>query len=213
MAICFAQYSGNLRQIAIRSALWVGFIVLLVLFLCLFFIVASAEAGYFDSSKNNWAIITGYGQSIPYWGRTTQRVETIDLLPRYNHHIFDDIGSGWYRGFHSILLELPVSFIVSPEVSTMVGVNFLASYTFTADTTWQPYLFLGGGPVYSFADISGMGAKINGNYQFGVGIKYDLGTTHQLLFELRYHHVSNAGTRQPNDPLNSVKFLIGSPSD
>jgi len=106
-------------------------------------------------------------------------------------------------------LELPVSLVLRPEVSTMIGINFLAAYTFTADPEWQPYLFGGGGPVYSFADIPGMGAELNGNYQFGAGVKHDWDVDHQLLFELRYHHISNAGTEDPNDPLNSIKILLG----
>lgn len=162
-----------------------------------------------ETTGDNWAMIGGYGQSIPGWGETSQRVETIDLIPRYNHHIVDNIGSSWYRGYHSLLLELPVSIIISPDVSSMVGVNFLAAYTFTADQLWQPYLFGGGGPVYSFADIPEMGADFNGNYQFGIGVKHPLDELHQLLFEVRYHHISNAGTKEPNDPLNSAKILIG----
>jgi len=184
---------------------------------CVFSLIDSTEAGagVFDTSKDNWVIIGGYGQSFPGWGETTQRVETLDLIPRYNHRILDNIGSGWYQGYHSLFLELPVSFVVSPDVSAMLGINFLAAYTFTAftaftaDQQWQPYLFAGGGPVYSFADIQGMGAELNGNYQFGAGIKYDWDTSHQLLFELRYHHISNAGTRDPNESLNSLKILLG----
>lgn len=168
-----------------------------------------AVAEFFDTSYDSWALLGGYGQSFPDWGQTTQRVETVDLIPRYNHVILADLGSGWYRGYHSILLEAPVSFVVSPDVSAMVGVNFLAAYTFTAGREWQPYIFGGGGPVYSFADIPGMGAELNGNYQFGAGLKYDWQEDHQLLFELRYHHISNAGTEEPNDPLNSMKMLFG----
>lgn len=175
----------------------------------IFFLPWYAKANGLDPSRDNWAVISGYGQSFPGWGNTTQRVETIDLIPRYNHHVFEDIGSGWYRGFHSLLLELPVSLVVSPDDSTMVGINFLACYTLTAALQWQPYLFGGGGPVYSFADIPGMGADFNGNYQFGIGALYALEAEHQLLFELRYHHISNAGTEEPNEPLNSLKILIG----
>lgn len=168
-----------------------------------------ADVVGWSTVKDNWAMIGGYGQSFPGWGETSQRVETVDLVPRYNHHIIDDIGSSWYRGYHSLFFELPVSITLSPDVSSMVGVNFLAAYTFTADEKWQPYLFGGGGPVYIFADIPEMGADLNGNYQFGIGIKSPLDDVHQLLFELRYHHISNAGTKEPNDPLNSAKFLIG----
>jgi hypothetical protein len=167
------------------------------------------NAAIIDTSNDSYAVLGGYGQSFPDWGLTTQRVETIDLVLRYNHHIFEDLGSGWYQGFHSLLIELPVNFVVSPDVSTMVGINFLATYTFTASEEWRPYIFGGGGPVYSFADIPGMGAKFNGNYQFGIGLEYDQGSKHNLLFEFLYHHISNAGTAEPNEPLNSCKIHFG----
>jgi len=183
--------------------------VLFLLLWCTFPRTDSAEAATIDTSEDSWAVLGGYGQSFPGWGETTQRVETIDLVLRYNHLVFNDIGSGWYRGFHSILLELPVHVVISPDVSSMIGMNFLACYTFTANKEIRPYLFGGGGPVYSFANIPGMGADLNGNYQFGVGLSYGISPDHNLLFELRYHHISNGGSEEPNDPLNSVKLLFG----
>lgn len=181
-------------------------VLLLILF---FFRIAPAGAAAIDTSKDRWEWLGGYGQSFPGWGETTQRVETVDVVPRYNHIIFDDVGSGWYRGYHSILLELPFHFVVSPDESVMIGLNFLACYTFTAGESWHPYVFGGGGPLYSFADIPGMGADWNGNYQFGLGAEYDWMEKHALLFEFRYHHISNGGSREPNEPLNSCKFLVG----
>lgn len=169
----------------------------------------TSDAAVIDTSRDSWGVLGGYGQSFPGWGQTSQRVKTIDLVPRYNHLIFDDIGSGWYRGFHSILLEAPLHLVVSPDVSSMIGMNFLACYTFTAGQEMRPYLFGGGGPVYSFADIPGMGDELNGNYQFGIGLEYEKNQSHNLLFELRYHHISNGGSEEPNDPLNSAKLLIG----
>ncbi|MBW6521034.1 MAG: acyloxyacyl hydrolase [Desulfoarculaceae bacterium] len=169
----------------------------------------SAGAAFIDTSKDRWGLLGGYGQSFPGWGQTTERVQTIDLVPRYNHLIFDDIGSGWYRGFHSIMLELPVHLVLSPEVSSMIGLNFLATYTFTAGQELRPYLFGGGGPVYSFADVPGMGDEVNGNYQFGIGLEQETTRSHKLLLELRYHHISNGGSKEPNAPLNSCKLLVG----
>lgn len=163
----------------------------------------------FDTSRDSWWLLGGYGQSVPGWGLTEERVQTVDGVLRYNHLIFDELGTGWYRGFHSILLELPGHLVVSPEVSAMVGVNFLAAYTFTAGERWQPYVFGGGGPVYSFADIEGMGADLNGNYQFGAGVEYPLSGGRRFIAEGRFHHISNAGSEDPNVPLNSAKFLLG----
>lgn len=159
--------------------------------------------------EDSWAILGGYGQSVPGWGETTQRVETVDLVPRYARTVIEDVGSGWLQGFYSILLELPVHLVVSPDASSMIGMNFLACYTFTAGQGLRPYLFGGGGPVYSFADIPGMGADLNGNYQFGIGLGHGLTRASTLLLELRYHHISNAGSDEPNEPLNSAKVLVG----
>lgn len=163
----------------------------------------------FDFSRDSRVFLGGYGQSVPGWGETEERVTTLELIPRYNHRIIDDMGSGWYKGFHSIFLEVPLSLVVSPDESAMLGVNFLGAYTFTADPVWQPYLFGGGGPVYNFADIPGMGADLNGNYQFGVGLEYAWKGDQKLLMESRYHHISNNGSEEPNDPLNAFKLLVG----
>ncbi len=184
-------------------------IIFSLILLCTLSQIATANTSGIDFSKDPWTVLGGYGQSFPGWGQTTQRVETIDLVPRYNRIIFNDLGSGWYRGFHSILVEVPVHFVVSPDVSTMIGMNFLACYTFTADQTIHPYLFGGGGPVYSFADVPGMGAELNGNYQFGIGLEYEMAKSYNLLLEMRYHHISNGGSEEPNDPLNSCKLLVG----
>ena len=185
-----------------------------ILICCFFFLIAVLsipvdQALSTDTRPNSWAFLGGYGQSYPGWGQTTQRVETIDLIPRYNHIVFDEIGSSWYKGFHSTLFEFPVSLILNPGISSMIGINFLACYTFTVNDQLQPYIFGGGGPVYIFADIPGMGTKFNGNYQFGIGLEYFLNKQNHLLFEYRYHHISNAGTAEPNEPLNSLKLIIG----
>jgi len=163
----------------------------------------------FDTSRDYKAFMVGYGQSIPGWGLTTERVETIDLIPRYNHVIFPDLGSGWLKGEYSAIVELPIHVVYRPVVSSMIGINFLACYTFTSDKDWRPYIFGGGGPVYSFADIPGMGAQMNGNYQFAIGLAHPISATQSLLTEIRYHHISNAGSTEPNVPLNSIKFIVG----
>ncbi len=166
-------------------------------------------AAFSETPRDSWAVLGGYGQSFPGWGMTTQRVEAIDLVARWNHHVFDDLGSGWYQGFHSTLVEPTVHVVLAPDVSTMIALNFLACYTFTANEQVQPYIFAGGGPVYSFADIPGMGADLNGDYQGGIGLEYAQSPRHHLLFEIRFHHISNLGTKEPNEPLNSCRFLFG----
>jgi lipid A 3-O-deacylase len=155
------------------------------------------------------AILLGYGSSYPGWGSTKTRVETFDTVLRYEIPRHQGVGSSWYKGDHTVLIEVPIHFLVNRSGPPMVGCNFLANYTFTESERYRPYVFAGGGPLYVPADIPGMGSHLNGNYQCGLGIHYPLEGNHTLLFELRYHHVSNGSTAEPNDPLNSLKFMLG----
>ena len=161
-----------------------------------------------ETDVSDWSFFLGYGTSHPGWGETKERVETIDAVARHQILIKDRLGSSWYSGYHSLLLELPVHYLPDYSGSPMVGLNFLAAYTFTSFEL-QPYIFAGGGPVYVDADIPGIGSDWNGNYQFGAGISYPISMHNRLFMEARYHHISNGNTSDPNDPLNSTKFLVG----
>ncbi|MDH3360718.1 MAG: acyloxyacyl hydrolase [Desulfobulbaceae bacterium] len=162
-----------------------------------------------SASHGNWSYLTGYGITHPGMGLTKVWVETVELIPRYERVLTEDIGSSWYRCNHSLLIELPVHLVVDPVVSPMVGVNFLACWNFIGRDLFHPYLFAGGGPLYSNADIPGMGAHLNGSYQFGGGLRYKISGNRYLEFEYRFHHISNGGRKEPNVPLNSSKFLVG----
>ncbi len=154
-------------------------------------------------------MLMGYGFTHTSLGKTKQWVETIDLVGRYEYGGTEDIGESWYLGRHSLLVELPVHFVVDPAASPMVGLAFLACYRFTNLGKLQPYGFAGGGPLYSGSKIEGMGTHWNGNWQLGVGLRLPRPDGHDLKFEYRFHHISNGGRTEPNDPLNSSKVLVG----
>ena len=183
------------------------------LFLCCCFTMtvnsaAVSAASSPDESRAKWSILTGYGSSHPGWGETQERVETIDLVLRRSSVILKDMGESWYAGYHSLFLELPVHYLPDYSDSPMIGLNFIASYTFTSSAL-SPYVFFGGGPVYFDADIPGMGSDWNGNYQFGIGCTLPVTPGNEIFIETRFHHISNGNTEDPNDPLNSTKFLVG----
>ena len=69
-------------------------------------------------------------------------------------------------------------------------------------------LFVGGGPLYTQAEIPGTSSNLKGSYQAGLGLKINLEAA-SLSLEYRFHHVSNGGIKEPNDPLNSGKLLMG----
>lgn len=181
----------------------------LFLFFLIVFLPVCADAEGVESPDSYWTVLGGYGISHKGLGKTKQQVQVLDLILQYDHVLIRDIGSSWYRGYHSLVLELPFTLVVDPDVSPMIGVNVLAGWTFDSSETMQPYFFGGGGILYTNADIPGMGSEVNGNWQFGGGLRFKLDSGNWLKVEYRFHHISNTGAKDPNDPLNSSKLLVG----
>ena len=156
---------------------------------------------------NSLGLVLGYGTSHPGWGDTTERVETLDFAFRYENPSKKIGGRSWYRYRHSFTLETPLHLIIPSRGSFMFGISFLSRWAFQERDNMKPYLLIGGGPVYSFANIEGMSSKINGSYQGGMGLEFSVGGR-QCFLDIRFHHVSNGGVRKPNVPLNSSKILF-----
>ena len=155
-----------------------------------------------------WHLLGGFGSSHPGWGNTKERVETIDLLLRYERPQSELKGSGWYRNRRSIFIETALHYLESPQEPPMFGLYFQSCWTFRPGQTMQPYLLVGGGPVYTSAEIPGTSSEFKGSYQAGVGMRLNLKTS-EITMEYRYHHLSNGGLDDPNDPLNSDNLLFG----
>ena len=159
--------------------------------------------------ESHWTVLAGYGVTHTSIGNTHAHVETADFILRYSRDLTHDLGRSWYLSRHAVMIELPIHLVVDPDTAPMVGINLLACWTFTASERVRPYLFGGGGFLYTQAEIPGLGSEYNGNYQGGAGILYALRPKYSLNVEYRFHHVSNLNTVEPNDPLNSSKFLVG----
>lgn len=161
-------------------------------------------------TKSRWTVLGGYGVTHPGFSRTRTVVETVDLMLSRGQFFTEEIGKSWYRGRHEIAIEIPFHLVVNPETTLMAGINLLGYWNMTAfSEKIVPYLLAGGGLIYTELDVPELGSKLNGNYQAGVGFHYFINKDTSIDFNYRYHHISNAGTAEPNDPLNSSKILMG----
>ena len=193
-----------------------NFCTFFVFFSCVFLTLSTAlfaqEASspeHNESRKTYWSLLGGYGISHTNIGKTKVQVQVLDFIPRYERILVDTIGSSWYRGHHSLLVEVPFTWVFDPDTAPMVGVNVLGAWTFTSSQEVLPYFFGGGGVVYTDANIPGLGSELNGNWQFGGGVRFKMAGGNWLSVEYRFHHISNTGAKDPNDPINSSKFLLG----
>jgi len=163
-----------------------------------------------STAKGEFGILTGYGSSFVGFGETRHQVQTWDAILRAGFFLSDDVGKGsWYQGRHELLLELPYHLALDRDGRSMVGGYMLGHWRFTSLDRFVPYVLAGGGPLFVDLGLPNMGTKLCFSYQGGTGIQYLIDRNTALNLEYRYHHISNAGTATPNEPINSNKLLMG----
>lgn len=161
-------------------------------------------------ATGEYGVLTGYGTSHIDFGATRHQVQTWDAILRAGFFLSDDVGRGrWYQGRHEVLLELPYHMAVDHGGRSMVGGYILGHWRFTSMDKFGPYILAGGGPLFVDLGLPTMGTKLCFSYQGGTGVQYFIDKKTALNMEYRYHHISNAGTAEPNEPINSSKILLG----
>ncbi len=164
-----------------------------------------------SGASREYTLLAGYGVSHPGFGATRTRVQTVDAIGRFGYFLSNEAGEGWVRGRHELFLELPLHLAIDPRTRAMTGFYLLGSWKFTGleEKRLYPYLFAGGGVLYVDLGLPTMGSRLDFCYQGGTGIQYLIRKDLAVTAEYRYHHLSNAGTAEPNEPLNSSKILFG----
>jgi opacity protein-like surface antigen len=182
---------------------------LFVLFVLLFPLNTRAD-NITSTAKSEFGFLAGFGSSFVGFGTTQHQVQTLDAILRAGFFMSDEVGKdSWYQGRHEILLELPYHLAVNYGGRSMVGGYMLGHWRFTSLDKVVPYVLAGGGPLFVDLGLPTMGTKLCFSYQGGAGLQYLIDKNTALSLEYRYHHISNAGTANPNEPINSNKILMG----
>jgi len=175
-------------------------------FTTFFVLMVLSMSSYAEESNENWKILVGSGQSHVGWGETKEAVKIYDLI--FQHEtIKSSAENSKYR--KSFLFEVPIHIVRAPYSSYMTGINVYHKWQITSNDTLHPYALIGGGGLYTNADIPGTSSKIRGTYGVGLGLQLNINKDFKYSIETRFHHVSNGSIKSPNDPLNSHKVLIG----
>ena len=172
----------------------------------IFVLIALSMNSYAEESNENWKILVGSGQSHVGWGGTKGTVKTYDFIFQ-RETIKSSAENSKYR--KSFLFEVPIHIVRAPYSSYMTGINVYHKWQITSNDKLQPYALIGGGGLYTNAEIPGTSSRIRGTYGAGLGLQLNINKDLKYSIETRFHHVSNGSIKSPNDPLNSHKVLIG----
>ena len=172
--------------------------------------VSATDNTFVQKASHEYTWLAGYGVTHRDFGATRTDVQTFTNILRYGWFLSDEVGKGnWYQGRHELLMELPLHVAANHDGRVMTGGYVLGSWKFTSLEQVVPYVFAGGGVLFVDLGLPTMGSRLDFSYQGGTGLQYFIRKDLALTGEYRYHHVSNASTATPNEPLNSSLFMLG----
>lgn len=137
-------------------------------------------------------------------------VSIVELIPRFGIGVTPPLGGdGWYRGNVEALFEGAFLFNTEPHSGWAAGGGTSLRYNFTAGSRVVPFVEANLGMLHLDFDLLGQSDGFNFNVGFGTGLHWFAWDRVALTPGVRWQHISNAGTSEPNRGINDVLFLLG----
>lgn len=155
----------------------------------------------------------GYGHGVASFHSGVQeghQARELIVLPHYQIDLTrPPVSRSWYRGRLSLRAEATLIVNFRPHSGVAGGLGLLLRYRFLALERWQPYVEGGAGFLGLDLDLADQADGFAFQPQGGVGLLYTLSPRTHLELGTRFHHVSNAFTREPNGGIDTFQVLIG----
>jgi len=141
----------------------------------------------------------------------SSKLNGVAVHPSWQIALTDPIGKEWWSGSIALGVEAALLGIAEPTSAYGIGFTPKLIYTLTSFGRLKPYVDGGGGPLWTNFDgrIPEQGSDFNFLVWGGTGAIYDLTAQWSLNAGLRFSHISNGGTDQPNGGLNYLLPFVG----
>jgi hypothetical protein len=137
-------------------------------------------------------------------------VRMATLIPRFGYGVTDPIGGdSFLRGNVDVLFELALLFNAEPHFGFGGGGGTSLRYNFLFSRIAVPYVEANLGVVGIDFDLGRQADGFAFNVGAGAGSHWRIGKRTTLTTEIRWQHISNAGTSHPNDGINTIQFMLG----
>lgn len=176
------------------------------------------DPGVFRRGGKHAAFLAGYGVGFRMGSDEDREksaelrdVGIVNLIPRLGIGVTDPMGGdSWYRGNIEALFEGALLINTRPHSGVGGGLGTSLRYNFLfAERRFVPYLDANLGIVGIDFDLDRQADGFNFNVGAGGGVHWFVRPRTSIDTEVRWQHISNAGTRRPNDGINDVLFLLG----
>jgi len=176
-------------------------------------LAGSTAIDRFGKGKKYIGFHAGYGSgfSLGFSGNGDGReVEYLATFPYLGFGISNlKAENKWYRGSFDLIVEGEFIRSFEPNDGFSAGANFMARYNLLSWSKLVPFAEAGTGIGYLDFGLFDQEDGIIFYPQVGLGFHYFLTELFSLDTSLRFHHISNAGTDQPNNGVHSGLVLLG----
>ena len=155
--------------------------------------------------------VAGYLQGVKVLTGDSANRAAVYFLPRVGMVVTDELNFGYLSGNLTLMVEPLYAHYVQPFGASAAGGAFVAKYNFLSFGRWMPYWDIGVGMLWTdlAPRISEQSTPFNFLFETGPGLQYFATDCIALTGGLRYHHISNGGTGNRNEGLNSVLTYVG----
>ncbi|MGH7889427.1 MAG: acyloxyacyl hydrolase [Thermodesulfobacteriota bacterium] len=167
----------------------------------------------FGKGKRYMGFLAGYGSgfSLGFSGNGDgHEVEYLATFPYLGLGISNlKAENKWYRGNFDLIVEGEFIRSFEPNDGFSAGVNFIVRYNLLSWNRFVPFAEAGTGIGFLDFDLVDQEDGFIFYPQAGLGFHYFLTGLFSVDTSLRFHHISNAGTNQPNNGIHSGLVLLG----
>jgi hypothetical protein len=137
----------------------------------------------------------------PPWAPTESDVAFTAFQPRLGWFVHDRI---------ELYGEVTLFVYAEPALDISAGVGALAGrFYLRTSGRWIPYIHGGAGLIGTSLDVIEIDRRLNFQHFVGLGWRQNKIRGPRLTFEVRNHHISNAGTAGDNLGVNAIVGLAG----
>lgn len=167
-----------------------------------------AEEGIFRQGALHSGASAGWGHGFELFNEQDD-VRMLATFPHVGVGLSDPLGRSWYRGNFDLALEPQLFVNLDPSGGRAGGAALYLRYHLLATERFVPFVGAGSGMLGLDFDGRHQDDGFNFILQAGAGGYVFLTDRTAFSLDARWHHISNAGLRDPNHGIDSALLLTG----